>query len=78
MLWDRIKTAKNNKSAELRVIDLENAFGSVRHQLLEKAMEFFWISEDIKNLISAYFKCTYVKFSNYKYSTNWQKLHCGK
>ena len=38
-------------------------------------MEFFWILEDIKNLIAVYFKCTYVRFSNYKYSTNWQKLN---
>ena len=78
MLWDRIKTAKNNKT-ELHVIwlDLENAYGSVRHQLLEKAMEFFWIPEDIKNLISTYFKRTYVRFSNNKYSTNWQKLNIG-
>ena len=38
-------------------------------------MEFLWIPEDIKNLISAYFKCTYVKFSNN--STNWQKLNIG-
>ena len=57
MLWDQIKTAQNNKSAELHVIwlDLENAYGSVWYQLLEKAMEFFWIPEDIKNPISAYF-----------------------
>ena len=76
MLWYRIKTAKNNKT-ELHVIwlDLENAYGSVRHQLLERAMEFFWIPEDIKNLISTYFKRTYVRFSNNKYSTNWQKLN---
>ena len=40
-------------------------------------MEFFWISEGIKNLISAYFKCTYVRFSNYIYSTNRQKLNIG-
>ena len=78
MLWDRIKTEKNNKT-ELQVIwlDLENAYGSVRHQLLEKAIEFFWIPEDIKNLISTYFKRTYVRFSNNKYSTNWQKLNIG-
>ena len=78
MLWDRMKTAKNNKT-ELHVIwlDLENASGSVRHQLLEKAMEFFWIPEDIKNLISTNFKRTYVRFSNNKYSSNWQKLNIG-
>ena len=52
--------AKNNKTTKLHVIwlDLENTYGSVRHQLLEKAMEFFWIPEDIKNLISMYFKHT--------------------
>ena len=40
-------------------------------------MEFFWIPEDIKNLISTYFKRTYVRFSNNKNSTNWQKLNIG-
>ena len=79
MLWNQIKTAQNNKSAELRVIwlDLENAYGSIRHHLLEKAMEFFWIPENLKNIISPYFKCTYVRFSNYRYSTNRQKLNIG-
>ena len=67
MMWDRIKTAKNNKSKfHVTWLDLENTCGSVRHQLLEKAMKFFWILEDIKNLISSHFKCSYVRFSNYK------------
>ena len=79
MLWDRIKMVKNNKTIEVPAIwlDLENAYCSVRHQLLEKAMEFFWIPEGIKNVISTYFKCTYVRFSKNKYSTNWQKLNIG-
>ena len=53
MLWDRIKVARDNKSAELHVIwlDLEKAYGLVRHPLNEKAMDFFWISEDIRNYI---------------------------
>ena len=40
-------------------------------------MEFFWIRKDIKNLISALFIYTYVKFSNNKYSTNRQNLNIG-
>ena len=73
MLRAWIKTVKNNKTTELHVIwlDLENAYGSVRPQLLEKAMDFFWIPEDVINLISTNFKRTYVRFSNNKYSTNW-------
>ena len=73
MLWDWIKVARDNKSTELHVIwlDLENAHGSVRHPLIEKAMDFFWIPEDIRKLVSGYYK------SNAKYSTNWQKLNIG-
>ena len=40
-------------------------------------MDFFWIPEDIRKLISGYYKCTYMRFSNAKYSTNWQKLNIG-
>ena len=79
MSWDWIKAAWNNKSAELHVIwlDLENAYGSIRHLLIEKAMDFFWIPEDIRKLISGYYKYTYKRFSNAKYCTNWQKLNIG-
>ena len=40
-------------------------------------MGFFGIPEDIKNLISTYLKRICVRFSNKKYSTNWQKLRIG-
>ena len=43
--------------------------------MLEKAKEFFWIPVDIKNVISTYFKRSYVRFSNNRY--NWQKLNIG-
>ena len=79
MLWDQIKAARDNKSTELHIIwlDPENAYGSVRHPFIQKAMDFFWIPEDIRKLISGYYKCTYMRFSNAKYSTNWQKLNIG-
>ena len=40
-------------------------------------MDFFWFPGDIKNLISTYFKRTYMRFSDNKCSTNWQKLNIG-
>ena len=42
MLWDRIKTVKNNKSNELQVLslDLENAYGSVRPRKQWSSFEF--------------------------------------
>ena len=79
ILWDQIKAVRDYKSAELHVIwlDLKNAYGSVRHPLIEKATDFFWIPEDIRKLMSGYYKGTYMRFSNAKYSTNWQKLNVG-
>ena len=41
-------------------------------------MDFFWIPEDNRKLISGYYKCTYMRLSNAKYSTNWHKLNIGK
>ena len=38
-------------------------------------MDFFWIPEDITKLISGYYKCTFIRFFNAKYSTNWSKLN---
>ena len=62
---DKKKKGKLNKLAEFHVnwLDLENSF--VRHVLIEKAMEFFWIWEVVKKLISVYFKCTHMKFSKW-------------
>ena len=78
-LLDRIKAARDHKSAELHVswLDLENTYGSVSHPLIEKAMDFFWIPKDIRKLISGYYEYTYMRFSNAKYPTNWQKLNIG-
>ena len=52
MLWDRIKAAGDDKSAELHLIwlDIENADGSVRHPLFEKVMDFFGSHKMLENL----------------------------
>ena len=79
MLWDQIKGALDNISADLHIIwlDLENTYGSVRPSLIEEGMDFFGIPEDIRKLISGCYKCIYMRFSNAKYSTNWQNLNIG-
>ena len=57
MLWERIKTAKNNKSAILHVIwlNLENAYVSARHQLLEKAN---WSSFGFQKILKTSYQLT--------------------
>ena len=48
MLWDQIKAARDNKSAELHVIwlELENA----RYPLIEKARDFFLSQKTLESL----------------------------
>ena len=45
-IWDAIQQAKKDK-LDLNVVwlDLANAYGSVPHKLLAKAMEFFYVPE---------------------------------
>ena len=51
-IWGAIQDAKRNKG-DLNVVwlDLANAYGSVPHELLMKAMDFFYIPEKIKDLM---------------------------
>ena len=48
-IWEEIRRAKDLKS-DISVIwlDLENAYGSVPHVLIQEAMEFFWFPKELK------------------------------
>lgn len=56
MIWDQNQTAKRNKS-DFHVVwlDLANAYGSVPHQLIRFALNFFHIPPCIQSLITNYF-----------------------
>ena len=70
MLWDNVYI---NKSAEFHVIglDLWNVSGLFKYVLIEIKL---CIPEDIRNLVSMYLKCMYIRFFNTWYATEWQKL----
>lgn len=51
-IWDVIQDVKKNRK-DLNVVwvDLANSYGSVPHELLMKAMNFFYIPQKIKDLM---------------------------
>lgn len=53
MIWEQIQTAKREKK-DLHVVwlDLANAYGSVPHQLIAFALDFFYIPVNIKTVMA--------------------------
>ncbi|KAF7659999.1 hypothetical protein LDENG_00290150 [Lucifuga dentata] len=78
MIWEQIQTAKCEKS-DLHVVwlDLANAYGSVPHQLITFALNFFHIPTPIQSLVSAYFGNFYVCYITQQAMTGWWQLQKG-
>ena len=77
-IWDTIQEAKKTKG-DLNVVwlDLANAYGSVPHELLFKAMEFFYIPEKIKNVMRSYYNKFQMRFTTENFTTDWHRLEVG-
>ena len=77
-IWEAIQQAKVNKD-DLNVIwlDLANAYGSVPHRILLKAMDFFHIPEKVKKLIKCYYDTFRMRFTTERFTTDWHKLEVG-
>ena len=56
MIWDTIRYARQEKK-DLYVIwlDLANAYGSVQHHLIAKALDFFWVPNKVREVIVRYY-----------------------
>lgn len=78
MIWEQIQTAKREKK-DLHVVwlDLANAYGSVPHQLIAFALDFFYIPENIKTVVMSYFQDMHMCFALQKFTTDWQQLEVG-
>ncbi|CAK6963971.1 hypothetical protein F2P79_011962 [Scomber scombrus] len=69
VIWEQIQSAKRERG-DLHVVwlDLANAYGSVPHQLIEFALDFFHVPVCIRALVAKYFKdlrmcCTHQDFT---------------
>lgn len=78
MIWDQIQTAKREKS-DLHVVwlDLENAYGSVPHQLVAFALEFVHILTCSQRLVSNYFSSLRVCYTSQEATSSWHQLEKG-
>lgn len=77
-LWDAIQEAKKNKE-NLNVVwlDLANAYGSVPHELLMKAMDFFYIPPEVQGIMKKYYGNFQMRFSTEDFTTEWHRLEIG-
>ena len=77
-IWSSIQKAKKDKT-DLSVVwlDLANAYGSVPHSILFKAMEHFHIPERIRLLMRSYYGNFRMGFSTQEVTTAWHALEVG-
>ena len=73
-----LREARVNRS-DLTVVwlDLANAYGSIPHQVLEKALEHYHIPAQIQKLLKDYLSNIYLRFAVNKETTEWQALEKG-
>lgn len=78
VIWEQIQRAKREKG-DLHVVwlDLANAYGSVPHQLIEYALDFFYIPVCIRALVAKYFEDIKMCCTHQDFTTGWQKLEVG-
>ena len=77
-IWEEIQEAKKNKK-NLNVVwlDLANAYSSVPHVLLLKAMDFFHIPLEVQRIMKLYYDRFQMRFSTEDFTTEWHRLEIG-
>ena len=77
-IWDAIQEAKKtNESLKVVWLDGANAYGSVPHELLMKAMDFFYIPQDVQSIMKEYNDNFRMRFSTKNFTTEWNRLEIG-
>ena len=77
-IWEAIQGAKKDHE-DLNVVwlDLANAYGSVPHELLMKAMDFFYIPGEVKMIMKRYYDKFRMRFTTENFTTEWHRLEIG-
>ena len=58
-------------------LDIANAYGSIPHDVIMKALERAHILENTRSLIKSYYSDVRIRFSTGKFTTDWQRLEKG-
>ncbi|KAL2097226.1 hypothetical protein ACEWY4_006433 [Coilia grayii] len=78
VIWEQIQRAKRERT-DLHVVwlDLDNAYGSVPHKVIDYALEFFHIPSSVSTIIARYFGNFHMCFNREGSTTRWQQLEVG-
>ena len=77
-MWEVIKNARvKRKDLAVVWLDLANAYGSVPHVLIARALRFYNVPPKIVDIILLYFSGVYGRFSSKTVTSQWQKFEIG-
>ena len=78
LLSQLIQEAKTEKkNLVITWLDISNAYGSIPHKLIIKALESAHVSKEMIDLIKGYYDNPKIRFATKQFTTDWQKLEKG-
>ena len=66
---------KNGNHIVTTWLDLQNAYGTVPHNLIQFALEGYNVPENIRRMIFKYYDESYIRVKTKEWTTDW--IHCG-
>ena len=78
LLSQLIREAKSEKkNLVITWLDIANAYGSIPHDVIQRALVEAHIPEDTRHLIESYYSDVKIRFSTKNYTTEWQRVEKG-
>ena len=68
---------KEKKNLVVTWLDIANAYGSIPHKLIFKALREAHIPEEVVQLVESYYSNARIRFATKNYTTEWQKVEKG-
>ena len=68
---------KKKKNLVLTWLDIANAYGTMPHQLVLRALEEAHVPKEVQAWIKEYYRGVFIRFTTKQFTTTWQKLEKG-
>ena len=78
ILSQLIREAKTEKkNLVVTWLDIANAYGSIPHDVIKKALERAYVPENTRQLIESYYSDVRIRFTTREFTTDWQRVEKG-
>lgn len=78
LMWETLKYAKKEQLAIcISWLDLANAYGSIRHNLIHFAMKYYHIPQEYQTLVFNYYDNLIARVTTDDWSTDWYRYEIG-